>query len=651
VTPSDPFIRDVLDRQVPVRLERRPDWADVLARSANDRDRRHRRTLAVIAIAAALAIAASALAAAGHDPFGTLSAWLNGSPGTPASKVEQAGFTARNGASYAAFPAGTKLRRLDQATVAGKSFVLLGFKSGESLCLQLEQAGQPSGRAIDQCVTLRELDSSAAPALVAAETFLEVGKGTTLDANIVGFADDTVKEVQFRSGHGPWQTAPVKNNVFLGLVHRKAVAPHALLSPPISSIDQVRALTKSGSTIAVPFVSGYISYPTGLPSVPSYVRTGQPKPAQLPGPAKTTALFPGGAISWLVHHQPRGTPWRPPPSRFLGTNAVVYSRAVQPDPANPLRVGLFLRTATGMFNRRQAKTGGLVLCKTDLYPLTPGDGWNCFPPTRSGLLFPPDHPFELGGLRGGQQVTELTGVAADAVASLKLYLGSGRVIPVALSDNAFSVGAPETQFPAKLVAFNARGRVLGLEVIAGPAHPVPCPLLQRWPASKLPATRPYQRIDLGALTIDGQHILGMTPAQVTAALGKPTRAAGFKHLGFGQPAYFYGGTLPSGTLLRVQFRRKKNGVKAVALEYQGRGLTDAKLGHLLNVSPQALERSLTTTYGYRITSAYGSAPAALGNPFGGGCSSIVTNTKRHSQIEFGLNPTEGARPFLNINSR
>jgi hypothetical protein len=642
VTLSDPLVREALDRQVPRRPERRPDWPDVLARSTNDRERRHRRTLAVLAIAAALAIVASALAAAGHDPFGTLSAWLNGNPGTPASKAEQAGFTARNGSSYAAFPAGTKLRRLDQASVAGKTFVLLGFKSGESLCLQLEH--------VDQCVTLRELDSSPAPALVAAENLLEVGNKTSLADSIIGFADDTVKSVQYRSGHGPWQTAPVENNVFLGLSHRRAILPHSRLPQPISSIDQVRAVTKAGRTVAVPFVSGYVSYPAGLPTVPSYVSVGAPKPAQLPGPAKTTTPFPGGTISWLVHHQPRGTAWSPRPSHILGTSALVYSRAVQPDPANPLRVGLFLRKAAGMFNRRQAKTGALVLCKTDLLPLTPGGGWSCFPPTSSGLLFRPGHPFEFGGIRGGQQVTELTGVAADTVARLSLYLGSGRVIPAALRNNAFSLGAPTTQFPAKLVAYDARGRVLGLQIIAGPAHPVPCPPLQRWPASKLPATRPYQRIDLGTLTVDGHHILGMTAAQVTAALGEPTRAAGFKRLGFAQPAYFYGGTLPSGTVLRVQFRREKHGAKAFALDYQGRGLTDATLGHVLNLAPQALEQSLTKSYGYRIASAYGSAPAGLGIPVGVGCSGVVTNASGQTQIEFGLNPSEGGRPFINIQS-
>src|SRR5262249_27261113 len=54
---------------------------------------------------------------------------------------------------------------------------------------------------------------------------------------------------------------------------------------------------------------------------------------------------------------------------------------------------------------------------------------------------------------------------------------------------------------------------------------------------------------------NGAPILGRTPAQVEAALGPPQRKAGFRHTGYGQPTFFYGGKLPSGTLLLVQFHR------------------------------------------------------------------------------------------------
>jgi hypothetical protein len=186
-------------------------------------------------------------------------------------------------------------------------------------------------------------------------------------------------------------------------------------------------------------------------------------------------------------------------------------------------------------------------------------------------------------------------------------------------------------------------------MIGGPAHPVPCPALDTWPTAKLPATHAYQRLDLATVTVDGKPILGMTPAQVTAALGEPDRAAGFKHLGFGQPAYFYGGKLPSGTLLRVQFRRNRQGTKAIELEFQGRGLRDAELGHLLNLTPLSLQQELIAAGRFRLASAYGSAPAVLGFP-GGGCSGIAT-TKAGILISFGVNPYAGTRPYLSIEAR
>jgi hypothetical protein len=232
---------------------------------------------------------------------------------------------------------------------------------------------------------------------------------------------------------------------------------------------------------------------------------------------------------------------------------------------------------------------------------------------------------------------------------MKLFLGSGRTIPVSLTDNAFSVGAPTTQFPAKLAAYNAHGQVIGLQVIPGPAQPVACPTPAIWPASKLPATQLYQRLDLTNLTIDGKRILGMTPAEVTAALGAPDRAAGFKHHGFGQPAYFYGSTRPTGTRLRVQFLRSKQGTRVMGLDFQGRGLTDAILGHVLNITPQTLQHELVNTVHFHLASAYGSRPAGLGISVGVGCSAVVTNANG-TEISFGVNPYENARPYLNISS-
>ena len=270
----EPVILSEFDRMVPRTLAS-TDWANVVARAdamapppavSLRRSRGSRRLLLIAALLGALVVVASAFAATGHDPFGTISSWLDGSPGKPASQNEQARFSARNDASYAGFPAGTKLRQLEQTVAAGKTFDLLGLKSGESLCLELVRADLSSTRGRDECVTLRELDMSQSPALVVSQAHFQAGvPGQEVDG-IFGFADDTVRSVEYRRGRGAWETTRVTNNVFVGLDAKRATG---VRGPHLAPIVQVRAVTRSGKLVTVPFVSGAASYPTGLPSVPT----------------------------------------------------------------------------------------------------------------------------------------------------------------------------------------------------------------------------------------------------------------------------------------------------------------------------------------------------------------------------------------------
>ena len=430
MTESDSLVRDLLESQVPLRTERGPDWNDVVRRT---RARTvTRRLLAVGALAAALVVVASALAASGHNPFGTIGSWLNGKPGQPASSREQAGFTNRNNASYAAFPSGTKLRRLAQTTVHGRAFTLLGFKSGESLCLRLVRATQAGARGTNQCVTLRELDSSQSPVLVASQAWFQTA--TEYVNGIFGFADDTVHSIELRRGRGAWKTVGVANNVFVSLDGQPTgTVKHP---NPLPSIVQVRAVTRSGRRVPVPFVaSDEASYPNGLPSVPSYLTHGSARPQEVPGPAKVAIPFAGGTIGWLVGHEQRGSAWQPE-HLFINIGTMVFSRAVQPDAESPVRVGLFLvRTVASRFMSR-IKPGTLVLCETVIRPLNgPSGGIGCNTHVAAGSLFNAGQPF-TSNFMGPDQLTEFAGAVADGVASIKLYLASGRVIPAALRDNA-----------------------------------------------------------------------------------------------------------------------------------------------------------------------------------------------------------------------
>jgi hypothetical protein len=46
---------------------------------------------------------------------------------------------------------------------------------------------------------------------------------------------------------------------------------------------------------------------------------------------------------------------------------------------------------------------------------------------------------------------------------LRLFLAGGQQIRVPLRDNAYAVDAARTQFPARLVAYNADGQAIGIQ--------------------------------------------------------------------------------------------------------------------------------------------------------------------------------------------
>ena len=493
MTEIDSHFREALEHYVPLRVERRPDWANVIGRAqAHKNPRRARRVLVGAALAFALVIVASALAATGHNVFGTIGSWLNGKPGQPASSSEQAGFTNRNNASYAAFPSDTKIRRLTQTTVDGQTFTLLGFKSGESLCLRLVRARQTGARGTNQCVTLRELDASQSPVLVASQASFQTASEYV--NGIFGFADDTVRSIEYRRGRGAWVKIGVTDNVFVALDGRQSgTVKHP---NPLPSIVQVRAVTRSGKRISVPFVaSDEASYPNGLPAVPSYLTHGNMKPQDLPGPAKVNAPFTGGTISWLVGHEPRGTAWQPQ-HLFMNIGTMVFSRAVQPDPDSPVRVGLFLvRTVASRFMPR-LKPGTLVLCETVIRPLNgPSGGIGCNTQIAAGSLFNAGQPFS-SNFMGPEQITEFAGAVADGVTSIKLYLASGRVIPAALPRQRLHRRRSDRSVPGearRVRRQRSRRRSPGARR-PGSGDPVPAALrlVGSAPAgnASLPATRP-----------------------------------------------------------------------------------------------------------------------------------------------------------------
>lgn len=387
------------------------DWLDVERRAGTEQRLGlvRRRTLAAVAVAlAALALSpiGGAVAGLGRDAFDGFSSWLQGEPGSPAPTSEQAGFEARNASSYVSFPTDTKVRLLLRERAGGRAFSLLGFRSGSSLCLRLIRSERPEARGTNQCVTLRELRSSPAPALVASEAHVLVGDPALAVDGVFGFSDDTVETIALRRLRGGERTVRVANNVFLALRARPAgtVAIH----PPFDPIVQVHAVTTSGRRVNVPFIASDLGdYGSGVPNRPSYMARGGVPASELPGPKRVQRPFTGGTIGWVDRREPRGEPWSPD---RLGTGlggTVLFARAVQPDPESPLRIGVSLIRSDGQA-RRGPRFEGVMLCSSELRPLTPNEtGASCLR-QQDSMFFPAGQPLTMSYMVP-TQITQVSG--------------------------------------------------------------------------------------------------------------------------------------------------------------------------------------------------------------------------------------------------
>jgi len=619
----DPFVAEVMERYVPLRTERRPSWDDVLDRAAGGgaRRRRARRVrrlaLALAALIVALAIGAAVAAAFGHNVLGGLGSWLSGSPGRPAPAAEQAGFVRRSRASYARFPAGTKLRLLVDEVVGGKRFSLLGVRNGSSLCLRLVRADSPAGQGVNECVTLRELRRSPAPALVASTAYLRVSRGR-MAAGIFGFAEDDVQGLEVVRSLGAHQAAVLGGNAFLAL---------RVLGPTYDPIVRVRAIARSGRSVTVPFpdtMSRLIP-----PGAPVYWRLA---PLTFAGPARPQAQLWHPTIGWLDRREPRGQPFVPNLTLFgPGQGDVVFSRSVQPDPGNPFRIGLSLISVgphPGDFvpgpewgETIPLRPGLRLLCAAELYPLRPKPiGYLCTKAGTSALLFRARHPLTVRRMFR-EVYTRVSGLAADGIGEVDLYLANGRVIPAALRDNTYTVEAPSQDFPAKIVAFDHHHHAVEVDVIG---------LDQRTTLAACPAAVPgrtgsgdvkaYERIDLGTGHVGGRPILGRTIAEIERALGQPDAIAPTRLL--------YGGTKPGDALLTIALRNQR----AVGLTFRDPALVDVRLGRLLTLQPPDLERKIAATYRgfFTLKVRYGSDPGLVG------CSGLFRATSGTTDLSFGL---------------
>jgi hypothetical protein len=602
-----------------------PRWASVVADAGVGAPRRQAawRTVALFAVLAAALLAAAAYAAGFGGHF---SAWLTGSPGTPAPAAAQRGFAERNRLAYASFPAGTKLRLLLRTTVGRTGFDLLGFRNGDAYCLRLVRRDLPQGIGRNECLRADELRGHSA--LVAGDVWFSVGDPAQSVTGVYGFAADDVVSVRVTRQRGQVRV-PVTNNVFLALQGEPSgtVQHHPLPNEVLA----VAAVAANGRLQNLPYVAEGEGIIRGgqRPTVPSYY-AGRGVGAQ---PVKVTAPIPHPAVGWLARREKRGAPL--PPQRFV---TVHFGRVIQPDPDDPVRLGVATAASMGMTRGRPIT--GESLCLVDFQPLSRVSGSvGCSPV-----------PFQTGGLMlagwNDSAITRLNGIAADGIVRVVFRQSSGRVVPAALKDNVFEVAIPQAELDGSLVGYDARGRVAAVFPFPRAAVVRPCPSAQLpTPTASLPPPEPWERIDLGALTVNGQTILGKTPQQVLAILGKPAviRPNAQRENRVSIPEFRYGGTMPATLGLSISFIKRGAQIVANSLFFQSPSTVDARLGHLLRLQPVALQRGISQAYGsrYRLSSSYGSDPRF-------GCSGNFIQRSGHAGVGFGLNVYRPSRPTISI---
>ena len=457
----EPLIVSGLDRLVPLPGGERADWQDVLGRAGVRRRRlrlSRRLSVALAALAAAaVVVAATPVGSAIVQGIGDFSAWLTGHPGTPASSSEQQAFQ-RSQRSWLAFPKGTELRHLIQTTVQGSTYTLEGFRARDELCVRLTVMGKARGGPLTSCAPLSELRARREPALV---VFVDYGFGpiygrhvhigpdtyTPVRADVTaGIVADGVKALELAGDGGRREQAIVASDSFVSVV----------TNPKVGYRTRHVWATADGRRIPIPFAQAPFDTWRSPP-------TSTLKPQ---GPARVQRNVSGGRIGWLERREQRGAPVPTKIDRFYARlGKVVFERLLTPDPTSLMRVIVTVQVGGELgappgFPRSKAShvctwlvAGGAV-------------GGGCSP---EDALFP-RQPFSAGEsvLLGSDQYATIDGLASDDVARLELFMATGERIPVPLRDNAFLVQAARPKYPARLVAYDRQGRVIGVQTFQEP---------------------------------------------------------------------------------------------------------------------------------------------------------------------------------------
>jgi hypothetical protein len=410
-------IFDQLEVYTP-ELDRSPDWPDVIARV--QRQRRTRRLAVALAAVVTLLASAAAVTAAlrGFDR------WLSGEPGRPAPSGEQQRFEAANGRSWAAFPMDTKLRELVRTEVGGKTYVLFGFRSGETLCLKLKAVSL--GHSTDaSCTPKATLAHTSAPIVVVNREWGFQDRHARESAEVsFGIVADGVRRVDVTAADGSHR-AIVGGNAYLFVENEPNTGNRVLA---------VSALGSSGkrSNIRFDATYGLFSGSEGPPRAPR-------------GPNHLEAKIAHPTIGWYARGERRGRSGDQlnlSSSNRLGISPT--GRFVKPDPLSDIVVGL-----DGNICLVLVTAGGAG-----------GEGCN----TRASFFaLGPLNVMMSGG--GGTEAMVVAGAAADGIVKLSVFGSDGQRLSVPLRDSLFAARVALAQFPIRLVGYDERGRLVAVQTL------------------------------------------------------------------------------------------------------------------------------------------------------------------------------------------
>jgi hypothetical protein len=309
--------------------------------------------------------------------------------------------------------------------------VLFGFRSGHSLCLRLD--GPVPRQHPQACAPASLLAHASAPILPVVGNTAFTDRASRVVASVsFGIAADEVKRVDVQAVDGPHH-ALLGGNAYLFIEDRPNTG---------FRVSAVTATDDRGRRTRVPLAQDLV---TGVVTSPLTGRLG--------GPSRIQATIAHPRIGWYQRGENRGVSiaqikLTPDQLRSLGRFGTQL-RLVKPDPLSDAAVGL---------------AGDL--CLISVGGADRGVAWGCSP--RNEFFSRGPINVMLSGGVGEFFVVE--GAAADGVRRVVVFTSDRRHQIAALRDNVFTALVGRAQVPIKVVAYDAAGRVVGLQSL-GPFGP------------------------------------------------------------------------------------------------------------------------------------------------------------------------------------